>query len=250
MRAGKSIACSFALASVAGALQMGHGEEPKAKIAPCKYVCSQWKQLEFDLLKKRGFDPKHVLDIGANDGDWTRFVAQIFPDADYMMVDACETDHWEDILATGRATGYVAILNDGKDMARPAIYCAEKAPKFAGDMRFYSQFRTLDRLLNETGNSQVKWDFMKLDVENWELEVLKGASEVLKNVEVIQIELPFGGSYKNTFAEYVAVMDNLGFAPLGMPEQHRSPAWGDVLTQIDIIYVKKDSPIMKDRPAP
>ena len=34
----------------------------------------------FYLLKKNGFNPKHIIDVGANKGTWTREVFNIFPD--------------------------------------------------------------------------------------------------------------------------------------------------------------------------
>lgn len=35
----------------------------------------------FPLIKKFGFDPKHIVDVGANHGSWTREAEQYFPRA-------------------------------------------------------------------------------------------------------------------------------------------------------------------------
>src|ERR1700730_12849798 len=39
------------------------------------------------LLKRFGFTPKHILDIGANRGLWTREAIKFFPDASYTLVE-------------------------------------------------------------------------------------------------------------------------------------------------------------------
>ena len=41
----------------------------------------------FPLLKRFGFDPKHILDVGANRGKWTREATQYFPAAQYTLVE-------------------------------------------------------------------------------------------------------------------------------------------------------------------
>jgi hypothetical protein len=41
----------------------------------------------FSLLKERGFAPKHIMDIGANHGNWTRTALKYFPDAYYTLVE-------------------------------------------------------------------------------------------------------------------------------------------------------------------
>src|SRR5271170_3934484 len=57
----------------------------------------------FALLKRYGFAPKHVLDIGANYGNWTREAVTYFPDADYTLVEPQDElkIHIQDLLAAG-----------------------------------------------------------------------------------------------------------------------------------------------------
>lgn len=234
-------------------------------IRKCR-VCP-WDGVDMRLAKQRGFHPQHVLDIGANEGDWTRYHYTIFPEAEFLMVEACgeyEKD-WTDLLASGNVTGYSAMLDGGAaGKAKRADLLASgnatglwAVPDGGVAKRSRGAWctvpkstTTVDQLLETAGKSNVAWDLVKLDVENMELEVLAGAKETLKKVEVIQTEVAFAGSYKVTFAEYVAYFDDLGFAPFGMPEQHRSPMWGGNLAQIDILYVRKGSKIMRDLSAP
>jgi len=48
---------------------------------------------------------------------------------------------------------------------------------------------TLDNILHNAGFSDAKIDFMKIDVEGAEVEVLKGAEETLKRTSYLQIEV-------------------------------------------------------------
>ena len=41
----------------------------------------------FGALKKAGFSPRHILDVGANHGLWTRQAMVVFPDAEYTLVE-------------------------------------------------------------------------------------------------------------------------------------------------------------------
>ena len=47
-------------------------------------------QLLFTNIKKMGFTPKHIIDIGANHGTWTRETLRYFPDAHYTLIEPQE----------------------------------------------------------------------------------------------------------------------------------------------------------------
>jgi hypothetical protein len=41
----------------------------------------------FSLLKRQGFSPRHIFDVGANHGNWTRAAVRFFPDAQYTLIE-------------------------------------------------------------------------------------------------------------------------------------------------------------------
>ncbi len=47
---------------------------------------SGW-DLFFSALKARGFAPKHVVDVGANHGSWTRSALNYFPESYYTLIE-------------------------------------------------------------------------------------------------------------------------------------------------------------------
>jgi FkbM family methyltransferase len=67
-------------------------------------------------------------------------------------------------------------------------------------------------------------DHLKMDVQGWELEILKGAESALDSVLAARLEVEFMALYKDQplFADIDAVMQSRGFAFMGFPELH---AW-------------------------
>ena len=57
----------------------------------------------FAALKRLGFQPRHIIDIGANRGSWTRKARLYFPDAQYTLVEPQDQlkVHMQDLLDRG-----------------------------------------------------------------------------------------------------------------------------------------------------
>ena len=67
-------------------------------------------------------------------------------------------------------------------------------------------------------------DHLKVDVQGWELEILKGAETALSSVLAARLEVEFMALYRDQplFSDIDAVMQARGFALMGFPELH---AW-------------------------
>src|SRR5260370_39037745 len=54
-------------------------------------------------LKRFGFAPAHIIDVGANKGDWTRNAIKFFPDAHYTLMEPQDNlkTHIEDLIEAG-----------------------------------------------------------------------------------------------------------------------------------------------------
>src|SRR5262249_53891537 len=68
----------------------------------------------FEAVKSRGFVPKHIVDVGANHGIWSRTALKYFPEAYYTLI---EPEAWlqkdsNDILARGKAKWISAGAGD------------------------------------------------------------------------------------------------------------------------------------------
>jgi FkbM family methyltransferase len=89
-------------------------------------------------------------------------------------------------------------------------------------------------------------DILKLDVQGYELEVLKGASLLLQHADVVILECSLVPINKGCplLAEVVAFMDSRGFQVYDIVSQIRRP--DHVLWQTDLMFVSKESNLLPE----
>jgi hypothetical protein len=133
----------------------------------------------FADFKARGFDPAIVFDIGAADGTWTEGVRAIFPRATFVTVEPRETAFTPTVRAAVGADEGSATLTDWKTGSTLLATASE------ADTRYQVALTTLNRLAAQFGMP----DMVKLDVEGFELEALKGASELFGHTDLFVIEI-------------------------------------------------------------
>ena len=111
------------------------------------------------------------------------------------------------------------------------------------------QLQTLDTILDKRGIHDA--DFIKLDVQGSEMDVLKGAEKTLqRGVEFILIETQLIEYNKGApmFLTLVNYMDSIGYEVFDIWEMHYQP-WAKCLcsssgqlSEIDILFIRKNSP--------
>lgn len=215
----------------------------------------------FHLLKALCFEPANILDIGANRGDWTAEFRGLFPNAFFLMLDGnnyTASKTWrhirqagggqvdQDSVLLGKQEGEMQWFSQGLGDTGASIYREMSGNQKKAEVR---RIETLDNFLQRTGRN-MRFDFVKLDVQGAELDILSGAAETLKSVEVLLLEMPVAGVYNEnapSFSAYIAALDAAGFAVFDMTEQHRLTEaftwWGNAgfLVQVDFIFVRKAS---------
>jgi hypothetical protein len=84
--------------------------------------------------------------------------------------------------------------------------------------------------------------FLKVDVQGYELEVLRGAEETLGQADAVEVELSLVPLYEGapTAEEVTAHLEALGFTRRAQEPAWRHPQTGEVL-QVDALF---------ERPAP
>jgi FkbM family methyltransferase len=139
------------------------------------------------------------------------------------------------------AKGYVTF--SATDVASTGAHVAAQGE--VGDGTVQVPVRTLDTLLS--GQLSVgDRAFLKMDLQGYELAALKGATEILPMIEVIQTEVSFfAQAYEPPVVELLTFLDRAGFdlfdvaALAGRTRDNR-------LRQGDFIFVRRGAPLAAD----
>lgn len=93
------------------------------------------------------------------------------------------------------------------------------------------EITTLDDLLPLTNRN-----WLKLDVQGFEFEVLKGASKLLENTLFLDTEVQFYGIYKSKPLEALQLLADLDFVPVNIT--HDKFWWGGFIPEGNILLIK------------
>jgi FkbM family methyltransferase len=218
-----------------------------------------WSQLPlfFSALKARGFAPKHIMDVGANHGHWTRAALNYFPESYYTLIEPQDylKEHVHDLLARGdgKIQWIGAGAGDKPGILRFTIAYRDDSSSFAissedADARGFRQIEVPVVTLNEvTRTSSVPFpEMVKIDAEGFDLRVIEGASELLGRTDIFILEtLIFGQGWENTLENVMTTMSRAGYHIIDIPGLNRSPKYG-VLWLCDLAFLRNESPILAD----
>jgi len=209
-------------------------------------------------IRENGFVPPAILDVGANAGEWSRVAASIFTSSRILMFDG-DPQNKPLLHNTAKEIGirsqyHLGLLGAEKKTAvtlyRPEVGTTGSSllPELTsfGKQAITLSMDTLDSVLEGTVLSASL--LMKLDVQGFELEILKGGRRTLGLSEVVILEtslLPYNAGAP-LFAEVVAFMDDAGFAVFDFCGQGRRES-DHVLFQTDIAFVRRESRLRTPR---
>jgi FkbM family methyltransferase len=198
----------------------------------------------------RYFQPKGIIDVGAHKGHWAKRVATIFPDVPIHMIEA-----QEGLRADLEAAGYpyTLCLLGAEAATAVSFHVDPNWPTGASVMEEVTGFERDQlslpmRRLDDLGIGFSGPLLLKLDVQGYELEVLAGATETLKQVEVIMAEVAFLEYNKGAplIADVIAHLAERGFVPYDIGDMMRRHA-DRALFQCDMIFARSDSSIRAKR---
>lgn len=204
-----------------------------------------------ERLKQIGFRPQHVIDIGAYQGDWTREFLEVFPKANVLMMEAQASKevYLKKVSATFPNTKYhIGLLSEkeGEEMVFYENETASSVIPVHKDNPIKKITTTVDTVIE---NIQFPLpDFLKLDVQGFELEVLKGATKALQHATFCLLEVTFL-DIDNTpvLFDVLKFMDERNFQAYDLFNYMRRPS-DQALFQADLLLINKDSQFIRDIP--
>lgn len=194
-------------------------------------------------LAARGLLPRCIFDVGAADGQWTRLARSLWPAANFVLFEPLAERASELDRLSGESP-LIAWHNCGLGRARTRLDLSISSDLFISSFAYGGTssrqvaVESLDELLAEGKIPQ--GDFLKIDVQGFELEVLAGAAVFIQKVQVVIME-----TYYHRFApqmslvhEAVGLMHQKGFRVYEVLDQLRRPH-DNAIGQCDICFVRE-----------
>jgi len=208
----------------------------------------------FSVIRGFGFAPKHILDIGANRGQWTRTAIQYFPDAQYTLVEprADLKAHVQDLIDSGHMirwinagagdkSGVVAFTLAHRDDSGSFAVSVEQAQEL-GFPQAMVEVKTLNEIV-ALSDAAVP-EMVKIDAEGFDLKVLCGATDLFGKTDIFLVEVTLVGGWDNSLIAVIEKLASLGYRPLDITDLNRSPKNG-LLWLVEIAFVKCNCPLFE-----
>jgi len=204
--------------------------------------------LALQRISGRGLEVRTILDIGASNGRWSLEARKYWPDARCHLIEA-NPYHRDSLEMTIRQNPYFSYVLAAAGASVGTISFDASDP-FGGvaDEKYRDGSRWIEVPVTTiddevAGNILPKPFLVKLDTHGFEVPILNGAKETLKNTNLLVIETyNFDvGSEGLKFYEMCAFVDQLGFLVIDISE----PLWrlkDRAFWQMDLLFVRKDRP--------
>jgi FkbM family methyltransferase len=184
-------------------------------------------------------------------GNWTRQMKQLFPEAQYILFEA-NTEHTEilkDLSANLVLLGSQSkpntpyFKNTAGCTTGNSIYC-EKTIYFTPQMAMVEllPMMRLDEFISQ--HNLPPPDFIKLDVQGAELDILVGAGEFLSNVRycVLETSLHEYNHGAPLIEDVIIFMKERGFCLIDIVELHKINGY---LAQADLFFAHSSTGLRK-----
>jgi FkbM family methyltransferase len=208
-------------------------------------------QRSLEVLQSLSFQPKHIVDIGANHGDWTKVALRCFPNANYSLIEPNPQllPHLTDLLQSnskislhqvgiGAENAEFTFNVHPDDTSSSFAFTAERAQSM-GCVPLTVPVHRLDTLLSSIPLPPP--ELIKIDAEGLDLEVLKGAALALSTCQVVFIECAIMcDSMPNDALTVLRIMHDHGFRLFDTSDAVRTPTH-KCLWLLEAVFVKMGS---------
>ena len=206
------------------------------------------KREHLDALRLQGYAPRTLLDVGANIGGFAQRFLRVFPECVPTLIEP--NPHCHDDLARlpFERHGFAASSESG----RAKLHLSTQWLQSTGASLYRENtdyFRDDLLLLQEVDKARIddafagrRFDFVKIDTQGSELDVLVGGQQVLRQADFILLEislLEFNIGAPRAEAVF-AQMTAMGFRPAEVFDFHRmEDIKFDQLLQMDFLFERQ-----------
>lgn len=207
--------------------------------------------LLFTDLVRRGLKLNYILDVGAHSAQWIRSLMKFYPASTAYLIEPLSEMEENLKQFCIEYPGSKYFLN-GAGSAEDVLYLTTECPleganflveknPYLIDRKGQREIKiiTVDSLISE---DKIKMpDLVKLDVQGFEIEVLKGCELLFGKTEVFIIEVSLFEFVKGTplFSEVINFMSAKGYEVYDIPGFLRRP-FDNALGQVDVCFAKRD----------
>jgi FkbM family methyltransferase len=192
-------------------------------------------------MQTRGVAIRNVLDIGANSGEWTKWISRTIKPTPTFYLFEPQQKHGHDLQKLGvwfpvllsdqvKSVGFYSTGGTGDS------YFVEKSESYQDVIPEPMITSTLKSLSGIP--SQI--DLVKIDTQGSELDILSGFGNLIQTVSLIILEIPIISNNEGapTFDDYMTFMRKLGFSAWRVIGENRK---GSSLAQVDIGFVNGET---------
>lgn len=199
-------------------------------------------------LKNSGHNFDVVYDIGANDGRFMAAWKRHFQDSQWICMEANPKNfNRHHSLMNTEDMYFHTVLSDEND--KTVKFYSSISGDTTGDSYYkeltgnytdkYQELttKTLSTVIEE--RSLPLPDFIKMDTQGSEVDIMKGGEEAFKHAKLVLVETPIMPYNEGapSFSDYIDQMYEYGFIPTGI--EHIAMKL-NVVNQMDIVFVKSD----------
>lgn len=205
--------------------------------------------MDFNILKNNNFNINSVLDVGAHAGTFTFECKKFYPDAYYYMIDG---NHITEQYIKHSGVDYrICYLSDV--IKNTVVYKTKYNAFNTGDSlyrentNYYSDSNLITEeittsTLDEIFKNEKTFDFIKIDSQGSEIDIIKGGLEMCKRAQVFLLEAsvyPYNLGAP-MFDELKDFMTILGFPYNKIVSNIPHPENGSILIQHDVLFTKQE----------
>lgn len=198
---------------------------------------------KYTRLKEMGFNPKNVLDIGASDGSWCKQFNLIFNKTQILSIEA--NPHLEDLLKINNPNYKITLL--GNDVSIKKFFINKSCDLchgssiFKENTEYYKNCKEIELPMTKLdclNNIGTIYDYIKIDVQGAELDIIKGGLKTILECSFLQLELSVLEFNQNAplSSQIISYLYNLDFYLYDICSHFY---WNNRLNQFDAIFINK-----------